>query len=66
MAYKYTNKKGTDYYLHKREVKLRGSGKNQTIFFFARDVRDGSLDEVPAGYTVVENPRTGLPILKRK
>jgi hypothetical protein len=66
MAYKHTNKKGTDYYLHSKAVKLRGSGKNQTIYFFARDVRSGSLDEVPAGYTVVENPRTGLPILKRK
>lgn len=66
MAYKHTNQKGTDYYLHKREVQLRGSGKKQTIYFFARDVRDGALDDIPAGYTVVENPRTGLPILKRK
>lgn len=65
MAFKYTNKKGTDYYLHQRDVQLRGSGKTQRIFFFARDVRDGALDDVPSGYVVVENDRTGLPILKR-
>ncbi|OGE31875.1 hypothetical protein A2631_01995 [Candidatus Daviesbacteria bacterium RIFCSPHIGHO2_01_FULL_44_29] len=65
MAFKYTNKKGTDYYLHTQQVTLRGSGKQQTIYFFAREVRNGSLDAVPAGYTVVENDRTGLPILKK-
>lgn len=65
MAYKHTNKKGTDYYLHQRDVTLRGSGKTQRIFFFAKDVRDGALDSVPTGYIVVENDRTGLPILKR-
>ena len=48
------------------EVTLRGSGKKQRIFFFAKDVRAGSLDAVPAGYEVVENKRTGLPVLRRK
>lgn len=65
MAYKHTNKKGTDYYLHSRQVTLRGSGKLQTIYFFAREPKDGALDAVPAGYTIVENDRTGLPILKK-
>ncbi len=65
MAYKHVNKKGQDYFLHKRDVTLRGSGKLQTIYFFAKEVKDGSLDAVPAGYTVVENDRTGLPILKK-
>ncbi len=64
MPYSYTNKKGIVYYLHSREVKLRG-GKVQTIYYFAREVRPGALDEVPAGYTVVETARTGMPILKK-
>ena len=65
MAYAHTNSKGTTYYLHTKEVKLRGSGKTQRIYFFARDQRDGGVDEVPAGYKVVESSRTGLPILKK-
>lgn len=36
----------------------------QTIYFFAREVLDGALDEVPTGYMVMENSRTGLPMLK--
>ena len=65
LAYQHTNAKGTKYYLHSQEVKLRGSGKQQRIFFFAKSERAGSLDQVPAGYIVIENKRTGLPVLKR-
>ncbi len=65
MAYSVQSKKsGKTYYLHKRDVTLRG-GRMQTIYFFAQDVRDGSLDAVPAGYVVMENSRTGLPMLKK-
>lgn len=64
-AYSYTNKKGQVYYLHSREVTLK-NGRKQVIFFFARDVRDAmALQEVPAGYKVVETERTGMPVLKR-
>jgi len=59
-----SNKSGETYYLHSREVTLRG-GRKQTIFFFAREVKDGALDELPAGYEVMENKRTGLPMLRR-
>lgn len=65
MAYQHTNQKGTAYYLHSTEITLRGSGKKQTIYFFAKTARSGSLDAVPAGYQVVENKRTGLPVLKK-
>lgn len=65
MAFSYTNSKGQTYYLHMKEVTLK-NGRQQTIYFFARDVRDGALDEVPAGYQVVETQRTGLPLLKKK
>jgi hypothetical protein len=64
MAYSYTNKKGVKYFLHKKDVTLRG-GRNQTIYYFARDVRDGAIDEVPAGYKVIETERTGMPVLKK-
>lgn len=65
VAYKHTNSKGQAYYLHSLTVTLRGSGKRQTIYFFSRNVRDGSLDDIPSGYQVIENARTGLPILKK-
>ena len=64
MAYEFTNKKGVKYYLHYKDVNLKG-GRVQRIYFFARDIRAGSLDEVPAGYKVVETERTGMPILKK-
>lgn len=64
MAYSYKNSKGQTYYLHTRDVKLK-NGRVQRIYFFARDVRSGSLDSVPAGYQVVETKRTGMPVLKK-
>lgn len=65
MAFSTVSKKsGKTYYLHNRNVTLRG-GRQQTIYFFAQDVRDGSLDAVPAGYEVMENSRTGLPMLRK-
>jgi len=63
-AYSYTNKKGQTYFLHTREVTLK-NGRVQRIYFFARDIRSGSLDAVPAGYMVIETKRTGMPVLKK-
>lgn len=65
MAYAFKNSKGVTYYLHFKDVNLKG-GRQQRIFFFARDIRAGALDEVPAGYKVIETTRTGMPILKKK
>ena len=64
MAFTFKNSKGVTYYLHFKDVTLRG-GKKQRIYFFARDVRDGSLDDIPAGYEVMETKRTGMPVLKK-
>ncbi len=64
MAYQYTNAKGQKYYLHGQQAHLR-SGKLQQIYYFARQIRSGELDQIPAGFVVVENKRTGLPILKK-
>jgi hypothetical protein len=65
MAYEFKNSKGVSYFLHSKDVELKG-GRKQRIFFFARDVRPGALNEVPAEYQVIETTKTGMPILKKK
>ena len=65
MPYTYESKKsGTKYYLHAQETESRG-GK-RTLRFFAKEIKAGALDELPEGYTVTENERTGMPMLKKK
>ena len=54
MAYGHTNSKGVTYYLHAK-------GR---MFFFSKEIKEGALDAVPAGYNVVEM-KTGLPVLKK-
>lgn len=65
MAYQYKNSKGTTYYLHAKDVKLR-SGRMQRIYYFAKQAGADAADNIPEGYTVIENTRTGLPVLKKK
>lgn len=65
MTYQFTNSKGATYYLHGKDVTLRG-GRSQRIYFFSKNQTDGAIDEVPAGFVVMESKRTGLPILTRK
>ncbi|OGJ46268.1 hypothetical protein A3J23_02990 [Candidatus Peregrinibacteria bacterium RIFCSPLOWO2_02_FULL_48_14] len=64
MAYTVQNKKGQTYYLHGKMVTLRG-GRKQQIYYFARKEKSDALSAMPAGYRVTENPRTGLPMLKK-
>ncbi len=63
MAFTYTNSRGTTYILHARTRTLK-SGKQQSLYFFARTEKEGALDAVPEGYKVGEN-KNGLPFLKR-
>jgi len=65
MAFQFKNSKGVNYYLHSKDVNLKG-GRKQTIYFFARDIRPGALDCVPPDYMVQETTKTGMPILKKK
>lgn len=65
MAFEFKNSRGVSYYLHSKEVLLKG-GRKQMIYFFARDVRPGALDSVPPEYMVQETAKTGMPILKKK
>ena len=54
-----------DYTLHKREVILKG-GRTQTIYFFAKKIpKSGEPCDMPPGYEVGRNAKTGLPYLKR-
>lgn len=67
MAYTHVNKQGTPYYLHRMMVTLRGGNREQTIHYFARKAdKKRAIEAVPEGFKVVENKRTGLPVLKRK
>ena len=54
MAYSHTNSKGTTYYLH----------SNGRMFYFSKEIKEGALDAVPAGYHVMEM-KTGMLVLKR-
>lgn len=64
MAYTYKNSKGNEYILHSRDTTLK-NGKKQTIYFFAKEEKDGALDAIPKGYEVSES-KNGLPVLKRQ
>ena len=66
MAYSYENSKGQTYYLHSKEVTLRG-GRLQRIYWFAKAVNDeNAIEELPEGFEVIESQKTGLPITRRK
>ena len=65
MAYSTVSKKSKKtYYLHSKVVTLKG-GQKQTIYYFAGAPGVGVQNALPAGYMVVENERTGLPLLKK-
>ena len=64
VAFSYTNSRGRTYILHSKDTTLKG-GRTQTIYFFAKEEKEGALDAVPEGYEVFES-RNGLPVLKRK
>jgi hypothetical protein len=66
MAFEFKNSKGTTYYLHQKDVVLRGSKKKQRIYYFAREERKEAIDALPEGFKVLEVKKTGLPVLKKK
>ena len=66
MAYSVKSKKsGKMYFLHTKEVTLAG-GRKQRIYYFAGEAGKEVLDALPAGYELMENERTGLPMLRKK
>ena len=63
MGYTHTNSKGVTYHLNSKNVTLRG-GKQHMIYYFSKDDRPEATD-LPAGFSVNENPRNGFLTIKR-
>jgi len=65
-AYSHTNSKGVTYYLHCKDVILRGN-KSQRIYFFAKDEKGAKGDPsgLPDGYEVTENARNGFLTIRK-
>ncbi len=64
MAFKHTNSKGVTYILHGKD-RVTSTGKTTTLYFFAKEEKEGALNDVPAGYQVSETAN-GLLVLKKK
>jgi hypothetical protein len=64
MAFTFKNSKGVTYILHGKD-RVTSTGKKTTLYFFAKEKKEGALDEVPAGYKVAETA-SGLVVLKKK
>jgi len=56
--YVYKTKDGKKFWLH---MKIRGKA---TLYYFSKDPV-GALFNIPKGFIVVENTRTGFPFLKK-
>jgi hypothetical protein len=66
MAFSVVSKKSNKtYHLHSRRQKLKG-GQEVTLYYFSGSVGEGALDALPDGMEVIENERTGLPMLRKK
>jgi hypothetical protein len=63
MTFQFKNSRGNTYYLHGRETQLK-NGQKRTIYFFAKEEKEGKMDALPAGYQVSETAN-GLPVLKK-
>ncbi|MDO8634011.1 MAG: hypothetical protein Q7K34_01830 [archaeon] len=59
IGYSHANSRGNRYFLHSQVMK---NGK--TLYFFSKKGENGAL--LPPGYKVIENQKTGLPLLKKK
>lgn len=59
-----SNKSKKTYFLHARLQKLKG-GQEVTLYYFAGEAKAGAIDALPAGMEVMENERTGLPMLRK-
>ncbi len=66
MSYSVISKKsGKTYYLHLKAQERKGGGVTN-LYYFGGEKKEGAIKDLPAGYTVIENERTGLPMLKKK
>ncbi|MFP6611742.1 MAG: hypothetical protein VB835_05460, partial [Pirellulales bacterium] len=44
-----TPEDGTDDAIGTNDISLAGSGRTQTIYYFAKEVKAGALNDIPAG-----------------
>ena len=66
MAFSTISKKsGKTYFLHSRKQKLKG-GQEVTLYYFGGEAKEGAIDAVPENMEIMENERTGLPMLRKK
>ena len=65
MGYTYTNSRDQTYHLNKQDSKVKGD-RIFTHHFFSPDLRPDTDADMPDGYEVVENPRNGFPVLRKK
>ena len=66
MAFSVVSKKsGKTYFLHSRLQPLKG-GREVTLYYFGGEAKAGAIDAIPDGMEVMENERTGLPMLRKK
>ena len=66
MAFSTVSKKsGKTYFLHSRKQKLKG-GQEVTLYYFGGEAKEGAIDAVPENMEIMENERTGLPMLRKK
>ena len=56
-----------EYTLHKKDITLKGTGKQYPMYFFSKkQPKSGEPCDLPEGYIVKVNPKTGLPFLKKE
>ena len=66
MAFSVVSKKsGKTYFLHQRNQELKG-GQKVTLYYFGGEAKEGAIDAVPDNMEIIENERTGLPMLRKK
>lgn len=59
----YKNKRGEVFWLHAKE-RVSKDGRVSKVYFFTKE-SDGAEMFMPPGYTICENPKTGLPFIKK-
>lgn len=62
MVFKYDKK----WILYEREVRLSDGSKINIYFFSTRVPKRGNPSDLPEGYSVGVNKRTGLPYVKKR
>lgn len=61
--HEHTNSKGKKFFLHARDQVLKG-GRTVRLHYFGGQPKEGGVP-LPDGHEIVENAKTGLPMLKR-